>query len=202
MCARCHPGPGCQLPFMYAKAQEGSDGLLMARSTAPRPQATATVTPRVPRRDQGIEPGGIPHRCSWCPTGACHVSALPLHWTLEGTSLATWAPHPLRIQSGRGLLFLCCPVGLEEMDLIPVCQCPLLTLDMSLTSVVKGLTRQGGDPEPFWAHGRRLAYMSPHVAPLCSMNRIMAAFSDAPSWVWACERAWSAYTEASVQGQP
>lgn len=88
------------------------------------------------------------------------------------------------------------------MDLIPVCQCPLLTLGMSLTSVVKGLTRQGGDPEALWAHGRRLAYMSPHVAPLCSMNRIMAAFLDAPSWVWACERARSAYTEASVQGQP
>ena len=88
------------------------------------------------------------------------------------------------------------------MVLIPVCQCLLLTLGMFLTSVVRGLTRQGGDPEPLWAHGRRLAYMSPHVAPLCSMNRIMVAFSDAPSWVWACERPRSAYTEASVQWQP
>lgn len=59
------------------------------------------------------------------------------------------------------------------MVLIPVCQNPLLTLSMSLTSVVRGLARQGGDPEPLWVHGRRLAYMSPHVASLCSVNRIM-----------------------------
>lgn len=71
------------------------------------------------------------------------------------------------------LLFLCCPIGLEEMVFIPVCQRPLLTLCMSLTSVVRGLAKQGGDPEPLWVHGRRLAYMSPHVASLCSVNWIM-----------------------------
>lgn len=59
------------------------------------------------------------------------------------------------------------------MVLIPVCQNPLLTLSMSLTSVVRGLARQGGDPEPLWVHGRRLAYMRPHVASLCSVIRII-----------------------------
>lgn len=63
---------------------------------------------------------------------------------------------------------------------IPVYQGPLLTLGMSLTSVVRGLARQGGDPEHLWAHGRRLAYMSPHVAPLCSMNRIMGSILRRP----------------------
>lgn len=91
----------------------------------------------------------------------------------SGRSLPCYLGTPSLGDPAPDLLFLCCPMQLEEMVFIPVCQRPLLTLSMSLTSVVRGLARQGGDPEPLWVHGRRLAYMSPHVASLCSVNWIM-----------------------------
>lgn len=99
MCARCHLGPGCQLPFMDAKAQEGSGGLLMSHGTIPHPQATATVTPRVPRRDGGIKlSGSIPHCYCWCPTWGLSLFSPP-YLVSGGSHPAAWAPQPLGIQS-------------------------------------------------------------------------------------------------------
>lgn len=97
----------------------------------------------------------------------------------SGGSFPCYLGPPSPGDPAPGLLFLC-PVGLEEMVLIPVCQSPLLTLGMFLTSVVRGLARQSGDPEPLWVHGRRLAYMSPHLASLCSVDQIMGSILRHP----------------------